>query len=67
MPFQYKKQAIAIQAQAWRLLRCIKTQAKKAAIRTKWNDLCRSGRDSSMTRQTRIATNKEGDKTTFTM
>jgi hypothetical protein len=67
MPFQYKKQAIAIQAQALRLLRCIKTQAKKAAIRTKWNDLCRYGRDSSMTRQTRIATNKEGDKTTFTM
>ncbi|POG24112.1 hypothetical protein C2855_08445 [Aeromonas bestiarum] len=67
MSFQYKKQAIAIQVQAWRLLRCIKTQAKKAAIRTKWNDLCQSGCDSSMTRQTRLATNKEGDKTTFTM
>jgi hypothetical protein len=67
MLFQYKKQAIAIQAQALPLLRCIKTQAKKATIRTKWNDLCRSGSDCSMTGKTRIETNKEVDKNTFTM
>ncbi|RFS25468.1 hypothetical protein EHZ77_15975 [Aeromonas dhakensis] len=43
VPIQYKKQAIASQAKARPLLCCIKKPAKKAAIDTKWNDLCQPG------------------------
>ncbi|MBC6486835.1 hypothetical protein A9Z50_04630 [Aeromonas hydrophila] len=50
VPFKYKKQAIAIQAKAQPLLCCIKPVAKKAAIDTKWNDLCRPGGDKRMSR-----------------